>query len=574
MGISYPLTVRGKVFHDGDLSDVLLTLEILSNGVVVNNAVTNPLPDGTFSFALVGNPGGDNPVSTQHGSIAGEAPCLTCHSDDYAGYLPGRGVVYLRVTLMLQEEVKAWDERMIYLDHGGVASIPVNISLEDGYPQKGIIVQASTRLYEWRGRTFTTTSDLKGQANLQVEALSQNPTTYQISVLPTVINGVLYESEDSVQVILPPGATTAPSVTLHVQTASGEISGHVTGLDTPVQVWAISLPDGDAHIATTSPQKTFTFAGLPVSQYLLVADPQALAEQGLALSTESIDLTQSLSAQVNLIPQPLEGASLTGKITDETGASLPFAWVSVDTHSKQVAPASGAFALFGLPADKATAIISAPGYYSQVYYINTLNAASAPMSFSLVRRPETQIIPWGDGAIVIPPETVSHVEGQLITFEQGWLWGTGESVQPLAIQWEELQITIPGGQFALERLPARYGWLYVMDGQASIQRAGTVGSITVQAGEMVFLSQEQEPHPVPYDPVVAGALRLNGEVPIVPAWQPSLGAQVRDRLARIGIGTAQTVTFITYLLEVLALLAMPLFAVNWIIKNRKEKKRD
>ena len=570
--ISFPLNVSGRVYHQGELSNIKLTLEIYSEDGSLSTVESSPLPNGTFSFVLEGNHGSTQPISTLRNgiSIAGEAPCLTCHKDQFEGYLPDKGMVRLRVTMSTSAGIQASDERVIFVDSGGVAEIPVQVLLDTGQSISGLPIRAETRLYEWRGRTFTAISDSKGQASLQVEALSQNPTTYQISVPPTVINGVLYESIDSVQVTLPPGATEAPAVTLHVQLASGEISGHVTGLAAPIQVWAISLPDGAAHITTTSSQDTFTFSELPVRQYLLAGDPQALAGQGMALSPESMDLTQTLSAQVNLTPQPLEGASLTGKITDEAGASLPFAWVSVDTQSKQVAPASGAYALFGLPADKATAIISAPGYYSQAYYFNILTAAASSMSFSLVRRPDTQIISWGDGAIVIPPETVSHVEGQEITFEQGWLWGTGESEQPLVVKWEDMQITIPGGKFALERLPARSGWLYVMDGRASIERASTGEPVTVQAGEMVFISREQEPHPVPYDPVVARALRLNGEVPIVPAWQPSLGAQVRDRLARIGIGTVQTVTFITYFMEVLALLAIPLLAVNWVIQKKKK----
>lgn len=573
--VSFPLNVSGRVYHLGGPSDTKLTLEIYSEDGLLSTVESSPLPNGTFSFILEGNHGSTNPFIMWHSTFAVESPCLACHTDHYDGYLPNKGMVRLKVTITTAAGIQASDERVIFVDPGGVAEIPVQVLLDTGQSIPDLPIRAETRLYEWRGRTFTVISDSKGQACLQVEALSQNPTTYQISVPPTVVNGVLYKSKDSVQVSLPPGATTAPAVTLHVQAASGEISGHVTGLDSPVLVWAISIPDGAARKATTSPQGTFTFSDLPVSQVLLVADPQAMAAQGMALNAESIDLSQSISAEVDLIPHPLEGAYLTGKITDETGATLPFAWASLDTQFGQTDPASGAFALFGYPSDKATVIISAPGYYSQAHYLNLLNATESPMSFSLVRRPETRFIPWGNGATVIPPETVARVEGQSITFEQGWLWGNGESEQPLVIQLGEMLIAIPGGQFALERLPSQSGWLYIIDGQASIQRAGTDKSIPVKAGDMVYLDQDQASHPVPYDPVVVGALRLNGEVPIQPAWQPSLGAQIRDRLARFGIGTAQTVTFITYLIEVLALLAMLLLVVHWVIKkNRKDKKRD
>jgi WD40 repeat protein len=559
------IPINGNVYSKTyPLTEIELQLEVWAGSDQLAIVSSRPDENGRFSFSATIRPEGSEPYP----GFLGRNYCVACHQE--AQTILPQGEVRLVVVAVAPDGTRTFDERWAYVDHSQRVILPLQVFKEDGQPAPNIPVLSETRLYEWRGRTFTAISDSKGQVSLQVEALSQNPTTYQISVPPTVINGVLYESKESVQVTLPPGATTAPTVTLHVQMASGEISGHVTGLNTPVQVWAI-LPDGAAHTATTSLQGVFTFVDLPVSQYLLVADPQALAEQGLVLSAESIDLSQELSAQVNLIPKPLEGASLSWKITDETGASLPFGWVSVDTQTGQADPASGAYALFGIPASKATAIINAPGYYSQAHYINILTAAIPSMSFNLVRRPETLQIPWGDGAITIPPETVSRLEGQKITFEQGWLWGTGESEQPLVIQWEDMQITIPGGQFALERLPARSGWLYVMEGQAFIQQADSAEAVAVQAGEMVFLSQKQEPHPVLYDPVVVSALRLNSEVPIQPVWQLSLGAQVRDRLAKIGIGTAQFVTFITYFIEVLALLAIPLLAVNWLIRKRKEK---
>ena len=565
------LPINGTVYSKTiALTDIEIQLQIWTSTEQVTSISTRPAADGTFSFSANIRPGGNEPYP----GFLGRNYCAACHLKLKA-VLPA-GEVHLVVVATAPDGTKAMDERWVSVDDSQNVLIPVIVIKEDGQPVPNIPIISETRLYEWRGRTFMASSDANGQASLQVETLAQNPTTYQISIPPTVIDGVMYESIDRVQVTLPPGATSAAAVTLHVQAASGEINGHVvTGLDAPLQVWAISLPDGGARTTTTSPQGIFTFSELSVGQVLLTADPQALAEQGMALSAESIDLSQSLSVHVDLIPQPLEGASLNGKITDETGASLPFAWVSEELHTGQTDPASGGYQLFGIPAGKATAIINAPGYYSQAASINGQQAADSTTNFSLIRRPETRIIPWGTGAIVIPLETVASMEGQIITFEQGWLWGKGKSEQPLVIQWGDMQISISGGRFALERLPARSGWLYVMEGQAFIQRAGTAVSVMIQAGEMVFLNQEQQPHPVTYDPVVIAALHLNDEAPIAPAWQPSLEAQVRDRLARIGIGTAQIVTYITYFMEVLALLVMFLLAVNWVIKkNKKEIKRD
>ena len=338
-------------------------------------------------------------------------------------------------------------------------------------------------------------SDAQGQASLQVEALSQNSTTYQISIPPTVIDGVLYESKESIAVTLPPGATTAPTVTVQVQTAQGEINGRVNGLENPIEIRAISLPDGASHVVTTSSQGAFTFTDLPVDEYLIVADPQALAEQGLVLEAEKVDLIELLSAEVNLTPKPLEGSPMTGKITDESGASLPFAWVSVGSRTGQTDPASGAYALLGLSSDKVTTTISAPGYYSQAHHISVATDTVSSMDFSLVLRPETTLIPWGDGTIVIPPETVANLEGQKINFEQGWLWGAGEAKEPIVIRWDEIQITISGGKFALERLPAQAAWLYVMEGEASIRQGETTPPAIVQAGEMVYLDPKHKPQP-------------------------------------------------------------------------------
>jgi hypothetical protein len=408
-----------------------------------------------------------------------------------------------------------------------------------------------------------------------VEALTDVPTHYIFKVEPMVVDGVLYESETPVEVILSPAATTSAQVTLQVSASLGQISGSVSSLSGQDKIWAISLPNGSANVAKISSSGLFSFTDLKVGQYLLTTDPQTLAEQGLALNAQKIDLTESLSAQVDLIPQPLDGASLTGNIAGDQGEPLPFAWVSVNTLTKQADPISGTYTLFGDTAPKATVIVSAPGYYSQAFNIDFHDVKTNQKSFNLVRRPQTTVIPWGDGTITIPPETVSNMEGQQITFEQGWLWGSGESDPPLIIQWGDFKITIPSGKFALEGLPDRPSWLYMKDGQASIQQAGKGGSILVNAGEMVLLSQGLEPQTVNYDPVVIDALRVDFQVPIVPTWQPSLSAQFRDRMARIGIGTAQIVTFITYVIEVLAILAIPFLGVNWLIqKKKKEKKRD
>jgi uncharacterized protein with WD repeat len=574
--ISYPLKVLGQVYYQGEMSDIKLTLEIFSEDGSSSTVETTPFPDGTYTFQLEGNHSATLPVSLLRNgiSIAGEAPCLVCHKDVFDGILPERGSTLLRVTMSNSSGIQASDERTIFVDDGGIATIPVRVLLDSGQVVTGLPIRAETRLYEWRGRSFTSLSDANGQTILKVEALSQNPTYYNISIPPTVINGILYESKESQPVTLLPGAASAPEVTLQVKVTSGQISGQIGGLSAPVQVWAINLPGGTSYQATSSVNGKFTFQGLPVSQYLLAVDTQVLAEQGLTANSEKIDLTHSNFAQVDLLSQPLTGASLNGKITAPNNAFLPFAWVSTKTELTQVDSSSGTYALFGLPAGKLTVFINAPGYYSQANLVIKTGSSSSNQDFSLALCPETQTMPWGNGSMVIPSETVASLDGNTINFEQGWLWGEGKSDQPVTIAWGDLKIEMTTAKFALERRHALPTWLNVMDGQASITWKSSKAPVIVGSGQMVYLHLGLQPQPVPYDPVVVDALRINNDVPIDPTWQPSVNAQVRDRLARIGIGTAQLVTYITYFMEVIALLVLLFFAINWLVHFLKEKNRD
>lgn len=562
-GVSFPLVVNGKAYYSGDLADVDLKLEVLSEKQVVSVLTTVPLPDGSFSFIVGGSKKGTNPVSIKHGSIAGEAPCLACHIDDYSGYLPEQGAFRLLVTMTTSDGLQTFAERLLYVDHGNPILIPIQVLLEDDQTVMDIPIQASTRLYEWRGRTFNAVSDTNGKATLTVEALSQIPTTYQISVPPIVVDGVLYESVEPVEVKLLPGATTAPPVTLRVRAQTGQISGQIDGLGEPAQVWAIHLPDGSAQTTTTSQQGTFSFSNLRVGEYIITVDPQALAQQGLTLTPSRVDLVQSVDSQVDLTLQPLEGNTLRGLVMDEDGSALPFAWTSVGMQTHQIDSVSGAYMLFGFPTERATLTLTAPGYYSQAQVTDV-----STLDFRLVRRPETESLPWGLGQIVLPSETVASADGLTIAFEQGWLWGASAGEQPLVIQLSEAKIIIPSGRFALERLPAQVAWLYMFEGTAQIQPSAEKLPIEIAAGQMVRVEAGEEIQPVVYDPVVIQALHPAAESPVPQIWQPSLSAQVRNRLALAGISAAQVVTFITYSLMTLVVVGLPFFSLYWWKKRR------
>jgi len=76
---------------------------------------------------------------------------------------------------------------------------------------------------------------------------------------------------------------------------------------------------------------------------------------------------------------------------------------------------------------------------------------------------------------------------------------------------------------------------------------------------------------VDYDPMVAQALHPAEESPLSPSWQPSLSAQIRNRLALAGTSAAQAVTLITYSLIILLVLVFPFAGLYWWIKRRNAR---
>lgn len=563
----YSVLLNGVVFSNSyPLQEVNLLVEVLQNDRVLDSIRYNPKPDGSFSLPITVNPDssmGDEAYASPLNKL--QTRCGgSCH---FRGDLNlSAGSIYVRVTAIIPSGERASDSRLIRVEQSSNILMPVKVLLNDGKAPTEVPIQATTRLYEWRGRIFNAVSDAKGNAALQVEALSLVPTTYQISVPPVVVDGILYESTKPVEITLPPGATTAPLVTLQVQARTGQINGHIQDLGKPVQVWAIQLPDGSSQSVMTSAQGAFSFANLRVNEYIITADPQALAGQGLTLAAQPVDLSQLPSTEVELAPHSLEGAAINGLVTDEDGIPLPFAWVSAETQTRRVASASGAYSLWGLPASGATVIVSAPGYYSQARL-----ADASSLDFELALRPETKLLPWGTGTMILPPETVARVEGKSIAFEQGWLWGQGGEAEPLILQVNGAQITLLAGSFALERLPAQDAWFYLFDGEARVQPSDGRTPIEVGAGQMVRIATGESIQAVDYDLNVVQALHPVAESPLSPSWQPSLSAQIRNRLALAGISVAQAVTFITYSLIILFVLVFPFAGLNWWLKRRNAR---
>ncbi len=87
---------------------------------------------------------------------------------------------------------------------------------------------------------------------------------------------------------------------------------------------------------------------------------------------------------------------------------------------------------------------------------------------------------------------------------------------------------------------------------------------------MLALLPNGELMPVPLDPLVMQALAPTPAAALPAVWAPTLAAQVRNRLALLGITAAQVVTFITYMLVLLSLFAVPLVRVVWWLKHKRQ----
>jgi hypothetical protein len=561
----YSTSVIGWVTSNThDPAQINVQLEILQGRELFGSLTTQPLADGSFSFDVTVNPQG-----IQEGSLNREEECGICHHHGDAS-LP-QGPTLLRVTATDPAGRQAVAERHIVVDRSDTATVPVRVVLADD-PQKAVPnlrVTGSTWLYMWRARSSFAFTDASGQGMVRVEALSEAPTRYLFQVAPAIVDGVLYTGIEPVRVTLPPGATTAQPVTLKVRAQTGQIFGNLK-TDAPVRIlplpiWAIRPLNGAAYRVQTSAEGTFSFSDLPIDAYLITADLPALAAQGFSSAIQMVDLSQSLSVSITMELTPSTGSELQGSVQDPQGSALPFAWVKIEKANlvQSVAPGTGAYALLGLQSESHTVLVAAPGFYSQAHVVTPSTHPAADVSFNLVQRPQTQRVPWGSGELIIPPESRASVEGHQITLHHGWIWGKGGDTRPLIIATAEAEITLQDGEFALEYLSGQTPWLYVMDGHALVRWNDKAEPVTVQGGEMLALTHDLRPVPLLTDPTVASALHPVTELPVPLAWEPTLGAQLRDRLAQKGISTAQVVTLGAGVAALSLLVLSSALAVRW-----------
>lgn len=560
-----PIVVTGKVYSAADmaLGNVQVQLEVWSGETLINTLIGKARSDGDFSFNLILNAHGSLPISTKPSA----RDCNDCHDDFVSqGEIPA-GDVRLLVTATTPEGDVATDERQVLVDISQPVSLPVEVTDADsGQPLVGLSVQAKAILYEWKAQYAKNLTQTNGQTSLTVDKLSKVATTYTFNIEPTVLNGVRYTGDAPVAVTLEPGQTTYAPVKLLAHTDGGSISGDLSGTSsTDLELLAFNLPYGPLYQTSLDAARHFNFGVLPVSKYAIVADTLALAQNGLAVEPQNVDLLEKPQASLSFVAQA--SPALLGDVQTDTNTPLPFAWLTVNAGAaaQPVSPVSGRFRLSDLSSTSFLLTASAPGYYSRSKWVNSL---SEPASFQLKLKPDTQLIPWGDGKVVLPGETQATLREQKILLESGWLWGEG-GPELLTIQLPVGQVEIRSGKFALERSADGTYWLYIYAGSATVT-LGEKTPMTVAAGQMFAIVDAAEPMAM-HDTVALYAHPLLAQLPVHSVIEPSITAKIEDWLSHAGIGAAQVITMLIYSLVILALVATPVLAVITTVQNRTKK---
>jgi WD40 repeat protein len=562
-----PVFVRGRVFYQGDKTSVHIRLEVWAGDSLAAELSTEASEDGSFIFSLAANPQGAPVVA---GAKAADPDCTSCHEDFKSqAFLPD-GLVHLAITASLPDGAQAFDERWVTVDTSGRAEVDVQVrDVKSGEPIPGLPVYAETILYEWRDRYSRQTADDQGVASLSLEALSQTKTHYTISVPPTSLNGYLYESIRPVTVDLASGSTSDQPVTVYVETKRGRIAGTLSGIppEEAREIWAVHLPEGILY-KTSSVNGTFLFEQIPSGIYRIFAITALGSVQPEPID---VDLTRNAKAEVNIELTRIPAGSIAGRVFDEEGNPLPFVWVTTGATTRALGSLNGTYSLFGLEQARTSVVVDAPGYYSQAGAVDLTATSQVDLDFSLVRRPETMILPWGEGQIVLPPETAYTSAPSGIKIENGWVWGMNAALDRLDLQVGGMNILVTKGSFALEVSSNGKGWFYLKDGEAVLTtEAGQ--EIELTGTQMAAISTDFSPLPVPYEMSIVSSLHPSEPSPFQSKWEPTLEARIRDRLARVGISLAQVVTFVTYVLVQIVIVTLLIGGIYSIWKYIRKSK--
>jgi hypothetical protein len=566
----HKIPVKGRVVADGyPPSGLEIELEVISDGITDGKMVGIVGEDGAFEFFVTVNPHGP----TEHFEIAFAECGYECHSSGMLDLPPGEITLIVRV--FTRSGVKVADHRRIRVDISGDAIVPVQLIVGDDLGQNiaGISVSASTRVYLWRARFFSGTSDENGMASVIVESLNMAPTEYVFEVDQQIINGISYEGSESKTVVLSPGAEDAPIVTIPITGRWGTITGNLLAENleklTGIPIWAIRLLDGKSYLSTTDDEGSFTFEDIPLDRYLVTLDKWALLSNGYVFDNQHLNLLANPDGEAEIPMIEERTRVIDGRVTAVDGAILPFAWISVEKAdlSSSNLPSNGRFVLSLPSTDPATLVARAPGFYSKSHQIGASSEPANDLDFELTRQEETEVLHWGEGSVYIPVESEIRRGDFALTLRKGWIWGNIEG-EPLHLSVAGKEVVLSDASFSIEYIPGQHAWLYMNEGSAQINPTGGSEITVVESDQMINLLNDGELTAVPLDPVVIEALREDSDPPIPITWEPSLGSRIRAGLSRVGVGTVQMVTFVTYFLVSLGVLLIPFLAVYWWWKRR------
>ena len=574
----YRVPINGWVFSDDfDPPEIAVELLIYRGNTLVDTLFTKPQADGGFVFYVTVNPDGSDGQFPADNQTCGDV----CHLPGDIDFLPGH--VFLKISAIDPDGNRVTEERNVVVDLSGMINVPVEVTLTDdpSVPVEGVRVFAATWLYLWRSRFSHGETDPSGIAYVPIEVLNQSPTQYVFKVEPTVVDGVLYKSEEFVEVVLPPGATSASQITLRVTRHEGHLGGRLNPSElasvASIPIWAMRISDGEVFDTVTSDEGEFSFTGMALGEYHLFVDNNTFFEHEIHYPDQRVELLADEVTHVELLFNTIQGRRVNGMVTDETGVLLPFAWVSTTNieHSAEADPHTGSFVVENLQTDEMRLFVRAPGYYSQTTVVDMDSASLESVDFALKRHVDTTSIPWGDGEIIIPTETQYRDTGQKLIVERGWIWGWGGETHPTVIQVGNFDILISEGAFAIEYLPKDRALMYVISGQADIRVPNKLEPIRVSSNQLANLDIIDELKPIDIHPFVLKSYRSGSESPLPFNWEPTWGAIIRDRLSQIGMRAVQIVTLITYLLVSLSLVVIPLYALYWgVIRKNKDRSRN
>ena len=149
---------------------------------------------------------------------------------------------------------------------------------------------------------------------------------------------------------------------------------------------------------------------------------------------------------------------------DENGAAIPFGWLAEpgSPYSGHVSPLNGQFELPAGGREAQSVEAAAPGYWSRLVQLQGGRANE----IVLQSRPDLRKMAWGDGHVLIPPESVVTNTDDVFSLVRGWIWGSNGSPDPFLINLEGAKLVLEAADFALEYAPGDVSWLYVNDGEA------------------------------------------------------------------------------------------------------------